>query len=748
MQVSIITPLFNRLDLTRAYLESLERTLHRWRYEVILIDDGSTDGTREFLATLSAPRYRVVLNGRPLGFAANNNLGARLARAPLLGLLNNDLVLTPRWLEPMARLATMLPDVACVGNVQREPVGGLIDHYGIVFSADGDALHAGRNTCVPPQEPYLEWAAITAACCVLRRDVFRQMGGFDEAFRNGFEDVDFCLRAGTKGYRHYVANRSVVYHHVSASPGRKESEEANLTLFRQRWQGYLSTEGRRQVTVADRQHAGRRYLWKHRWQPWRYNFWRAGRAVEQIWAPDPASRRLDVLPRLLLQLGETVRLRRLEKRQLAAPSSVVSGERPAPILMVVGDTAQGSSRSGVPTVVRCLAGALGRLDAPVKLVGWQRQARQLSLLPHGFSVGLDADGLQTPSDWRCVAGSTPALCNPSAEAWDDPFARSPPLHQLPPPALPPPGSWVLLPEVLSGEDAASLVDYVHHYGWRLAVILHDTLAPNEPELFPPEVPHQRALYLRACSRADRLLPVSDFTAADWALFAAAKHLPQPRVSICKLAADTCTRTRSPGPSLQRSPEGTVRVLCVSSVEARKNHLALLAAYDLAVAARPGLRLELCFVGENRAGPGHARAAIHEATLRYPGQVTWYEWVGYTALQKLYETCDFTVYPSGLEGFGLPITESLWFRRPCICANFGAMDELAYGGGCLTVDVRDPEALAEAMVELADSPQRRESLAQEIDTRWLRSWEEYAHEVLNILRNDPGTSMLNDRRSAR
>ena len=85
MQISLITPLFNRLDLTRAYVESARRTLGGWDYEWIFIDDGSTDGTREFLQALAGgdPRVRVVLNDGPQGFAANNNHGARLARSPL-----------------------------------------------------------------------------------------------------------------------------------------------------------------------------------------------------------------------------------------------------------------------------------------------------------------------------------------------------------------------------------------------------------------------------------------------------------------------------------------------------------------------------------------------------------------------------------------------------------------------------------------------------------------------------------------
>ena len=154
MDISIITALYNRLDLTRIYLESLERTLAGWNYEVLLVDDGSTDGTREFLATLPGPRYRVWLNDTPRGFAANNNAAARRAEAPLLCLLNNDTVLLPGWLEPMARLARWDRRVAMVGNVQREPVSGLIDHFG-VFSTRTRATRCtpAKTILSPPTRP-------------------------------------------------------------------------------------------------------------------------------------------------------------------------------------------------------------------------------------------------------------------------------------------------------------------------------------------------------------------------------------------------------------------------------------------------------------------------------------------------------------------------------------------------------------------------------------------------------------------
>ncbi len=684
MQVSIIIPLFNRLDLTRACLDSLQRTLRGWRYEIILIDDGSTDGTREFLRTLPPERFHVVLNDTGQGYAANNNAGARLARAPLLCLLNNDTVLLPGWLEPMTQLAARRRDVGLVGNVQREPVSGLIDHYGVVFSGEGQPIHAGKDAAAPPAEDYVEWPAVTAACCVVRRKVFQDLGGFDEQFRNGLEDVDFCLRAYAEGYRHFVANRSVIYHHVSASPGRKAHEMENFRRFSARWAERIATDFRVQEPR-------RRYLPARQRYSWRSRFWLFARTLTQ--------------------------------RLLPVPRPCEAGS----IFLIVGDTALNPAHTGVASVVRNLAGAFGRIGAPVCLVHWEPDSRSVRLLPSEFSLGLDAESLRVPDPASASRTDAPALFDPAAARLDDPFAAAPALHALPAP--PPPGAWIVLPEVPPLKHAAHLAAYAHRHGWRLAVIFHDALATNEPQFFPPDEPNALALHLRAISQADLILPVSDFSDADWRSFTVAKGLRQPPVRMCKLAADTCTRLRTTAPPPRHVPGAPIRLLCVSAVAPRKGHRVLLAAYDLAAAARPDLDLELCCIGAYRPGVDHSAAMLHDAMARYPGKVTWYERVDYSALQALYERSDFTVYPSVLEGFGLPILESLWFRRPCICANFGAMDEVAWGGGCLTVDVRDPQALTDAILALAGSPDRLAALADEIDGRTLRTWDEYARDVL-------------------
>jgi GT2 family glycosyltransferase len=99
-EVSIIMATYNRLDLTQRCLSTLERSLVGVDYEVLIIDDVSTDGTQDFLKTLGAP-YRIFLNERKGNFAINNNLGAREARADRLLFLNNDTELAPGWYEPL-----------------------------------------------------------------------------------------------------------------------------------------------------------------------------------------------------------------------------------------------------------------------------------------------------------------------------------------------------------------------------------------------------------------------------------------------------------------------------------------------------------------------------------------------------------------------------------------------------------------------------------------------------------------------
>lgn len=299
--ISIIIPVFNCLDLTRACIASLEETIgRRDDFEVIFADDASTDGTSDWLKSLPAPRYRFVRLESNCGYAAANNAAVKMARGRYLVLLNNDTVLLPGWLEAMIRVLVRAPSAGVVGNVQREAESGLIDHLGVLFTLGGYPIHAGRDSVSPPDEEYHGWPAVTAACCVMRRDLFTRFGGFDERFRNSYEDTDFCLKARAAGFQNYVANRSVIYHHVSASPGRKDNDVQNFALFWERWGDMISIlieahqqaeiRGQQLCQIHEHRHRdGWRYLRKHVFRPWRYNAARLREAMAGVVSRLPAS---------------------------------------------------------------------------------------------------------------------------------------------------------------------------------------------------------------------------------------------------------------------------------------------------------------------------------------------------------------------------------------------------------------------------------------------------------------------------
>jgi GT2 family glycosyltransferase len=221
-------------------------------YEVILVDDGSTDGTREWLATLRAP-FHVLLNPRNLGYAASNNRGAAAAQGRMLAFLNNDLVLSGGWLQPMiSALEALGARAGMVGNVQVAAATGDVDHSGIWVTENGKTEHDRRAPGLLARllEPEPAVFAVTGACMLVRAQAWRRLGGFDEGFSNGCEDVDLCLRAGRLGLINVVALRSRVLHHVSSSPGRKDRDEQNAMRLVMRWRPELALASSRRWAWA------------------------------------------------------------------------------------------------------------------------------------------------------------------------------------------------------------------------------------------------------------------------------------------------------------------------------------------------------------------------------------------------------------------------------------------------------------------------------------------------------------------
>jgi GT2 family glycosyltransferase len=241
-------------------LESLRESIPAGvSYEVILVDDGSTDGTREWLAGLGGA-YRVILNKRNLGFGAATNRGADIARGKVLALLNNDLVLRRGWLPPMLWALRLLGRRAgLVGNVQFDAASGAVNHAGIFVNekAKPEHMRGLPNPFSILLRPHPRVFAVTGACVVVRAETWRRLGGFDETYINGCEDVDLCLRATDAGLENVVALRSRVLHHVSASPGRKVRDEENTWRLVRRW--------RERLAQAFCDYNLRPWTWEHFW---------------------------------------------------------------------------------------------------------------------------------------------------------------------------------------------------------------------------------------------------------------------------------------------------------------------------------------------------------------------------------------------------------------------------------------------------------------------------------------------------
>ena len=235
-RVSILIPVHNQLELTRACLDSVFDTgVASIPFEVIVIDD-STEGRGEYLTSL-VPRVRLVRTKTRKSFGEKINLAAPMARGEYLCLLNNDTLVTAGWLEKLMAAARTDPRIAVVGNRHLTPETGLINHGGMVINSRFCPVHLYR---VQPADfgPALisrEFQILTAACWLVSKRTFLALGSFDPQFHNGFEDVDFCLRARQKGYKVFYAADSVIYHHGLSTPGRTDHETSNAENFKSKW---------------------------------------------------------------------------------------------------------------------------------------------------------------------------------------------------------------------------------------------------------------------------------------------------------------------------------------------------------------------------------------------------------------------------------------------------------------------------------------------------------------------------------
>jgi GT2 family glycosyltransferase/SAM-dependent methyltransferase len=242
IRCSIVVPVFNHASLTKQCLDRLFSQRFRNSTEIIVVDDGSTDLTHRLLAGW-ARSVRVVRHQTNTGFATACNDGAMTADGEYVVFLNNDTLPSPGWLDALVAYVDRHPRAAVVGSKLLFP-NDTIQHAGVVFQEDGWPLHLyyGFPAHHSAVDRSRRFQAVTGACMLVRRDVFEQLGGFDTAYMNVYEDVDFCLRAGELGHEVHYCHQSVIHHlesltrHPTETCGQMSRDDHHSQrLYARRW---------------------------------------------------------------------------------------------------------------------------------------------------------------------------------------------------------------------------------------------------------------------------------------------------------------------------------------------------------------------------------------------------------------------------------------------------------------------------------------------------------------------------------
>lgn len=239
--VSILIPTRDGLEILKKCISSIRQNTSYPNWELLVIDNGSEQpATLAYLARLrDDARIRVLRDERPFNYSALNNLAAGHARGELLALLNNDVeVISADWLAEMVGQA-MRPGVGAVG-AKLLYSNGRVQHAGVFLGIGWVAGH-GHKMLAADAPGYHHRAvlvqnvsAVTAACLVVRKSSYLQVGGLNESrLAVAFNDIDFCLKLGAAGYRNVYTPHARLYHHESVSRGEDDTPEKQARLRRE-----------------------------------------------------------------------------------------------------------------------------------------------------------------------------------------------------------------------------------------------------------------------------------------------------------------------------------------------------------------------------------------------------------------------------------------------------------------------------------------------------------------------------------
>lgn len=231
-KVTIIIPTRDKVELLKTCVSSIQKLSTYENYEILIVDNNSTEPEtlKYFKESLEDNKITVVDYSSHFNFAAINNFAVTQATGDLLLFLNNDTeVISPGWLEAMVEHA-LRPEVGVVG-ARLLYSDNTVQHAGVIIGVGGVAGHSHKH--LPNDHPgYFSRAkaiqnlsAVTAACMMVRKDIFNELGGFNESLAVAFNDIDFCLRVRQKELLVIYTPYAELYHHESISRGSDSSPE-------------------------------------------------------------------------------------------------------------------------------------------------------------------------------------------------------------------------------------------------------------------------------------------------------------------------------------------------------------------------------------------------------------------------------------------------------------------------------------------------------------------------------------------
>jgi glycosyltransferase involved in cell wall biosynthesis len=374
-------------------------------------------------------------------------------------------------------------------------------------------------------------------------------------------------------------------------------------------------------------------------------------------------------------------------------------------LLDLSHTSHTRARTGIQRVARSLHVTLGAAGCGIT---WDPHAGHWRKLEPWEAAGLQSTA---PAAHRGAHWPWPARLR---GRWQR-LSRQAPSHL-------PATAGLIVPELFSPAVATALPALLATVHGPRVALFHDAIALKFPEFSPARTVGRFPAYLQELLAFDGIAAVSADsrdTLLDYWRWLGLTRTPPVIALPLGLGQFNVLGENQPGAN-------PPVVLCVGTIEGRKNHLALLEAAASLWAGGRVFRLQLLGLAHPQTG----RAALERIrALQAAGRPLHYAGpVPDATLHRAYAACAFTVYPSLIEGFGLPVLESLAHGKPCICSGRGALGESARDGGCLTLDRVDAPALVAAMDRLLTDAPMHAALVAAARARKFRTWSDYTAEL--------------------